>query len=87
MVPTANVLVTLTVGMLADNETMLAFVSVAVVIVPVVIVATLATKAAVTFALLKVVLPVTDNVLAIDAEPLTNKSSKPIASSNCYSFV
>ncbi len=65
MVPTANVLVTLTVGMLADNETMLAFVSVAVVIVPVVIVATLATKAVVTFALLKVVLPVTDNVLAI----------------------
>jgi hypothetical protein len=52
LVPTANVLVTLTVDILLETIT-----------------------------LESVVLPVTDNVLAIEAEPLTNKSSNPIASS------
>jgi hypothetical protein len=51
------------------------------VIFAVVILAVTAVKAAVTFALLNVELPVTDNVFAKVPEPDTIKSSKPIASS------
>ena len=47
----------------------------------VVILAVTAVKTAVTFALLNVELPVTDNVFAKVPEPFTLKSSKPIVSS------
>ena len=55
MVPTFRPLVTFTLAILAVNVEILALVILAVVMKPVVIVATLATKAKVTFALLKVV--------------------------------
>jgi hypothetical protein len=53
----------------------------AVVMFAVVILAIFAVSTDVTFALLNVELPVTDNVFAIVAEPFTLKSSNPIASS------
>ena len=70
----ADAIVPVVVEMFAD-------VIVAPVIVAVVIVAIFAVRTAVTFALLNVELPVTDNVFAKLPEPDTIKSSKPIASS------